>query len=90
MAVDGEKFIRDRINQAVAAHGREYTCNCMYGTQDERCCINKAKQQELYNAWRAGRDGLSCPKPAGTRPIGTDKWQTTIEERDEPWLLGEN
>lgn len=36
-------------------------CNCMYGTMDARCCVNRARRRELEEAHRLGREGKPLP-----------------------------
>lgn len=36
-------------------------CNCMYGPNDARCCIARARRQELEDAHRLGREGKPLP-----------------------------
>jgi hypothetical protein len=39
-----------------------YTCNCMYGERDPRCCIARARRAELEEAHRLGREGKPLPE----------------------------
>lgn len=36
-------------------------CNCMYGSRDPRCCIARARRQELVEAHRLGAAGIPLP-----------------------------
>lgn len=62
----------------VSSSGTASACNCMYGTADPRCCINRARRQQLENAWEMGRRGeplpdhsYHIPVPLTPLPVGT-------------------
>ena len=38
-----------------------HACNCMYGTNDPRCCVARAHRRELEEAHRLGREGKPLP-----------------------------
>lgn len=38
-----------------------HACNCMYGTNDPRCCVARARRRELEEAHRLGREGKPLP-----------------------------
>lgn len=74
---------------AMSVAAESWACNCSKGADHPDCCINRGKQDELTKAWRAGREGRPCPKPAGTRPIGLEHWETSIKLdglHDAPFL----
>ena len=52
-----------------------HACNCMYGTQDPRCCIARARRRELEEAHRLGREGK--PLPPVPEPPATD-WLSAL------------
>lgn len=49
-----------------AALENTHACNCAHGTDDARCCINRARRKELVDAWV--RDG----KPLEVDALDTD------------------
>lgn len=53
-----------------------FACNCQYGSQDARCCINRARRQELEEAHRLGREGK--PLPEDDTPVGDISWLAAI------------
>ena len=57
-----------------AAGAQVHACNCMYGTQDPRCCIARARRRELEEAWRLGREGK--PLPPEKEPVTLPNWGT--------------
>lgn len=38
-----------------------FACNCMYGSNDPRCCIAKAERTAREEAHRLGRQGKPLP-----------------------------
>lgn len=50
-------------------------CNCMYGTNDPRCCIARAQRRALEEAHRLGCEGK--PLPPVEEPPATS-WLTAI------------
>lgn len=46
-------------------------CNCMYGSQDPRCCIARSRRAELEEAWRLGREGKPLPP---VPKVGLSDW----------------
>lgn len=45
-----------------------YVCNCMYGPNDQRCCIARAHRHELEEAYRLGREGKPLPAEGKVPP----------------------
>ncbi|BCP02512.1 hypothetical protein MINTM018_52810 (plasmid) [Mycobacterium intracellulare] len=56
-----------------------HSCNCMYGTQDPRCCVAKARRRELEEAHRLGREGKPLPDE---RPVRASSWHISINNFD--------
>jgi hypothetical protein len=63
--------------------GMSYACNCMYGPQDRRCCINRAQEQALKTLLEAHvYDNLYSICKCGQIVYSQDDWAAhVVEER---------